>query len=92
MTSMGDIGRELNEIRNHPTPSKPQNELDRLEARLKAFFEWAHGRPHPEIRDKFAEDFSDAPLHDEVVDALKQGKGEEIRDQLPVEPEPGATS
>lgn len=87
MTSMGDIGRELNEIRDHPTPSKPQNELDRLEARLKDFFAWAHGRPHAEIRSHFAEHFSDAPLHDHVVEALEKGEGEAVRDQLPVPPD-----
>lgn len=90
MTSMGDIGRELNEIRDHPTPSKPESELDRLEARLKDFFAWANGRPHPEIRSHFAEHFSAAPLHDEVVDALGKGKGEEVRARLPVTSDEGS--
>jgi hypothetical protein len=87
MSSMGDLGRELNDIRDHPTPSKPQNDLDRLEARLKDFYAWAHGRQHDEIRNHFAENFAEAPLRDDVVDALGKGKGDEVRSELPVTPD-----
>jgi hypothetical protein len=96
MTSMGDIGRELNEIRDHPQSTHPQSELDRLEARLHEFFAWSHGRPHPEIRSQFAAEFSNEPLHDEVVHAIGEGKGAEVRDRLPVaaadEPPAGSAS
>jgi hypothetical protein len=86
MSSMGDLGREINEMRDHPRPAPAHTELERLEARLRDFFEWAHGRPHPEIREKFARDFSDEPLHDDVVDALTKGRGTEVRAELPVQP------
>lgn len=91
MSSMGDLGREINEMRDHPKPAGGNTELDRLEARLHEFFDWARGRPHPEIREKFASDFSDAPLHDHVVDALSQGQGADVRAHLPVEP-PGESA
>ena len=92
MTSMGDIGREINEMRDHPTPANPPSELDRLEARLHDFFAWANGRPHPEIRSKFAEEFNAEPLHDEVVDAIAGGRGADVRDRIPEVPvAPGDT-
>jgi hypothetical protein len=86
MTSMGDIGRELGEIRDHPTPAHPHTELERLEARLHDFFAWAKDRPHPEIRDKFASEFSAEPLHDDVVAAIGAGRGPDVRDRVPVTP------
>jgi hypothetical protein len=94
MSSMGDLGREINEMREHPKPNPSHTELERLEARLHEFFEWAHGRPHPEIRERFAADFSAEPLHDEVVDALTNGRGADVRTRLPVEPpgDSGSTS
>ena len=86
MSSMGDLGREINEMRDHPKPAPSDTELERLEARLHEFFEWAHGRPHPQVREKFASDFSDQPLHDDVVDAITKGRGHEVRAELPVQP------
>jgi hypothetical protein len=91
MTSMGDLGRELEEIGKHPRPAHPPTELDELEARLKAFFEWAHGRSHGEVRSRFESEFTTEPLHDEVVAAISDGRGREVRHRLPVAP-PTASS
>jgi hypothetical protein len=88
MTGMGDLGRELEQMRDNPQPSKPRTELDDLEARLASFFEWAHGRPHPEIRSRFASEFAPDPLHDHVVAAMSDGRASEVRDQLPIPPSP----
>jgi phytoene/squalene synthetase len=86
MTGMGDLGRELDQIRDNPQPVKPRTELDELEARLAEFFAWAHGRSHPEIRSRFASDFSSEPLHDDAVAAMSDGRAAEVRDQLPIPP------
>lgn len=90
MTSMGDLGREFDELRDHPQPSKPETELDKLEARLDAFFTWAHQRPHPEIRQRFESEFTAEPLHDDVVTAIGEGRGAAVRDRIPVEAPPQA--
>ena len=91
MTSLGDFGREIDEMRDHPQPLHPETELDRLEARLHAFFEWAHTRPHPEIRTRFESEFTAEPLHDDIVTAIGEGRGREIRHQIDVAPgEPDA--
>jgi hypothetical protein len=84
MAGIGDLGREIEQIRDHPQPLKPRTELDELEARLAAFLAWAHGRPHTEIRSRFASDFSSEPLHDDVVTAISDGRGTDVRDQLPL--------
>lgn len=82
---MGDLGRELDQLHGHPMPSHPPTELDALEARLAAFFAWAHGRPHPEIRNRFESDFpSSQALHDDVVTAIGEGRGTEVRGRLDV--------
>lgn len=83
---MGDLGREINEMRDHPKAAPANNELEQLEARLHEFFDWARGREHPEIREKFKDAFSAEPLHDDVVDALTSGRGAEVRADLPVPP------
>ena len=60
---------------------------------MHAFFEWAHTRPHPEIRSRFEAEFTAEPLHDEHVAAISEGRGSEIRPQLNVAPgEPGPGS
>jgi phytoene/squalene synthetase len=86
MSSIGDFGREIDEMRDNPQPIHPETELDRLEARLRAFFVWAHNRPHPEIRARFESEFTAEPLHDEVVTAIGEGRGSEVRHQLNVAP------
>jgi len=94
MTSMGDFGREFDELRDHPQPLHPETELDRLEARLRAFFEWAQNRPHPEIRSRFETDFKAEPPQDAIVAALSEGRGNEVRDQLnltPTDPDAGSS-
>jgi hypothetical protein len=84
MTSMGDLGRELEQLAKHPMPAHPPTELDELEARLKAFFAWAQGRPHGEIRSRFVSEFTPDPLHDDVVAAMSEGRGGDLRHRLPV--------
>jgi phytoene/squalene synthetase len=86
MTSLGDFGREIDDMRDNPQPIHPETELDRLEARLQAFFEWANTRPHPEIRQRFQSEFTAEPLADEHVEAISEGRGSEIRPQLNVAP------
>jgi phytoene/squalene synthetase len=86
MTSLGDFGREIDDLRDHPQPIHPETELDRLEARLHAFFDWAQNRPHPEIRSRFESEFTAEPLPDEHVAAISEGRGPEIRPQLNVAP------
>jgi hypothetical protein len=88
MSSMGDLGREINERRDHPKAASGNAELAKLEARLQDFFAWARGRAHPEIRDQFAAAFSAEPLHDDVVHAIGEGRGADVRDRLPVAPAP----
>jgi len=79
---MGDIGRGLERIATDPQPIDPPTPLDQLEERLADFFDWAHGRPDPEIRDRFATDFGGDALHDDVVAAIGDGRGPEVRDRL----------
>jgi hypothetical protein len=86
MSSIGDFGREMDQMRDNPQPLHPETELDRLEARLHAFFQWAHTRPHPEIRSRFEAEFTAEPLPDEHIAAISEGRGPEIRPQLNVAP------
>lgn len=86
MTSMGDFGREIEAMRDHPQPLHPETELDRLEARLRAFFEWAQNRPHPEIRSRFTSEFKSEPPRDAIVAAISEGRGLEVRHELNVTP------
>ena len=80
---MGDLGREVQQVRDDPQPIHPTTELDELEGRLSAFFDWAHGRSHQEIRDRYAADFAADPLDDDIVGVIGEGRGSEVRARLP---------
>jgi hypothetical protein len=49
---------------------------------LKSFFEWARGRPDPDIKDRFRSEFGATDLSEEYVDAINAGRGDDHRDAL----------
>src|SRR3954468_20327672 len=70
MSSMGDLGRQFERIREHPQPAHTETALDDLETRLESFFEWGRGRPGREINDGFRSQFGASGLSDEYLEAI----------------------
>jgi hypothetical protein len=84
MSSMGDLGRQVEQIRDDPKPANPPDELSDLEQRLDEYFTWAHGRSEQEIRSRFESDFAKGPLAEDMVAGLREGRGREFRTRLPL--------
>jgi hypothetical protein len=82
MSSMGDLGRQFERMKDDPQPLHPPTPLDDLEKRLEAFLEWGRGRPDREISDRFRAEFGVTDLPDEYVDAINDGRGRDHRDAL----------
>jgi phytoene/squalene synthetase len=82
MSSIGDIGREFERMKDDPQPAHPATELDQLEQRLDAFLAWGKGRPQAEIRDRFDRDFAASTLDDTTVSAIGDGRSADVRPAL----------
>jgi phytoene/squalene synthetase len=82
MSSIGDIGREFERMKDDPQPARPPTELDQLEQRLDAFLVWGKGRPQAEIRDRFDRDFAAATLDESTVSAIGDGRSTDVRAAL----------
>ncbi len=79
MSSIGDLGREFERMKDDPMPARPPTELDRLEQRINAFLEWANGRPDAEIRDRFGQDFAGPALDDKTISTISRGNAADVR-------------